>query len=196
MSNSKSVEFVKHIYGDIGALPTEDEKTRAEKRHDFLKHIHPEVQWTVNGPASLSKCGMWKGKEGVMQFLMELDKCWVFEQPITIIDAIEMDDPRTVVVTSFEKGHYLDTKIPFMAKSTQLWNFSPEDKDGVRLVLGFTEHLCVWAGEEEIKKMPPIVCDPPLSGKDLVPQIDAGKDEGIKEVPRAAKKAKTSAQEG
>jgi hypothetical protein len=149
-----SVEFVKGLYGKMGAGPASGDK--AAKREEFLSYCTPDLEWVVNGPADLTKCGAWSSRDGVRGFFKELDANWEFTEPIEIPQIFEVPHLNIVFAITKEIGINKITNKPFCARGAHLWKLTPTSnkKGGEKKVCGFLEWLCVWNGEDEISKLP------------------------------------------
>ncbi|MEM7192898.1 MAG: nuclear transport factor 2 family protein, partial [Pseudomonadota bacterium] len=44
----------------------------------FLRLCAEDIEWVVNGPASLEKCQSFHGQDGVRRFLDILNRTWTF----------------------------------------------------------------------------------------------------------------------
>ena len=161
-----SKEFVTGLYGYMGAAPAADKSAKKGRDH-FLTHCHESIQWTVHGPSELSKCGLFKGRDGVADFFTKLDENWKFTAPIKFLDTIATEDARAVIVTTEEHGINRITKEPFVARGCHLWNLS-KTREGQKpdcpvgkayTVLGFTEWLCVYNGKTGMANVPPVGSD-------------------------------------
>lgn len=140
------IEFVKEQY-----------RLLFEDKEEFLKNCSADITWIVNGPAELTKCGRFSGRDGVRDFFKKLDSNWEFDAPIEIAEIFEVPHRDLVVGITKEKGKNRITGKQFVARGTHLWKISPRGPDGDRTgrkVLGFTEFLCVWDGPEEIALVP------------------------------------------
>ena len=89
-------------------------RLRQERWARTLNHPLPRGDTIcVHGPPQMSKCSLFTGKDGVVSFFKELDKCWEFTSP-PILDMMVTEDSRTVVVTTEEHGIDCATKVPLV----------------------------------------------------------------------------------
>lgn len=131
-----------------------------EDKEKFLENCCEKIVWIVNGPAELSKCGRFSGRDGVRDFFGKLDASWNFDRPIEMLDIFEVPQHDLVVGITQESGINRVTGKRFVARGTHLWKLSASlrgpysDRTDGPKVLGFTEFLCVWDGDEDILKVP------------------------------------------
>jgi hypothetical protein len=155
-----SKEFVIGLYECLG-----HDCGKSGGREHLITHCHEEIQWCVHGPPQMSKCGLFTGKDGVVSFFTELDKCWEFTSPLKILDMMVTEDSRTVVVTTEEHGIDCATKVPFGARGCHIWNLAEATAKkeancpvgSAYCVVGFTEWLCVYPTDGP--GMPPMGVD-------------------------------------
>lgn len=105
----------------------------------FLALCSRDIEWVVNGPASLEKCRAFRGIDGVKEFLSILDRTWQFTsfRPREFIVGGD-----TVVVLGEEEGTSRDTNEPFQNR----WAHVFIVRDG--LLASFREFLCHWPGSQ------------------------------------------------
>ena len=76
----------------------------------FIQICDEDIEWVVNGPASLEKCQSYHGRDGVRQFLGTLERSWSFRS-FSVNQYIH--DGNTVVVLGEETGDDKITNQPF-----------------------------------------------------------------------------------
>ncbi|GAA4651366.1 hypothetical protein GCM10023116_36500 [Kistimonas scapharcae] len=106
----------------------------------FLQICDEEIEWVVNGPASLEKCQSYRGRDGVRQFLDVLEQTWSFR---AFTPKQYIHDGNTVVVLGEETGDDKTTNQPFENR----WAHVFDTRDGK--VIRFREFLCHWSGSEQ-----------------------------------------------
>jgi ketosteroid isomerase-like protein len=106
----------------------------------FLALCADDIEWIVNGPASLEKCKAFKGRSGVQQFLSILGESWEFSS-FTPREFIA--EGETVVVLGEETGSDKKSGIPFENR----WAHVFDVRDGQ--IVRFREFLCHWTGDQE-----------------------------------------------
>ncbi len=104
----------------------------------FLGCCDENVEWVVNGPASLEKCQSYHGREGLKQFLDILQDTWAFN---TFTPTQYICDGNTVVVLGEETGADKQTQQSFENR----WAHVFDVNNGK--VTRFREYLCHWAGD-------------------------------------------------
>ncbi|MEA3275668.1 MAG: nuclear transport factor 2 family protein [Pseudomonadota bacterium] len=106
----------------------------------FLNLCSENIEWVVNGPATLEKCGSFRGRGGVQEFLNILGESWEFSAftPKQFL----MDGP-TVVVLGEEQGKDKRSGVQFENR----WVHVLDVKDGQ--VIRFREFLCHWPGDQK-----------------------------------------------
>lgn len=105
----------------------------------FLTLCADNIEWVVNGPASLEKCKAYKGRRGVQQFLDILGG-WEFSS-FTPREFIV--DGQTVVVLGEETGTDKHSGQRFANRWAHVF-----DVESDRIVR-FREFLCHWADPHE-----------------------------------------------
>ena len=110
----------------------------------FLELCSDNVEWVVNGPASLEKCRNFSGIDGVRDFLKILGDCWEFQ---SFNPRQFLVDGNVVVVLGEEIGTDKKTDCPFRNRWAHI--FDIENGKIVR----FREFLCHWT---EQQKPPPM----------------------------------------
>ena len=131
----------------------------AADREMFLVNVTEDVEWTVLGPAELTKCGSYTGREGVRDFFNKLDANWQFSSPLELVEIFEAPHLGVVVAITREHGTNKKSGQRFVARGTHLWKIEgpsivgPDQRCGLR-VKGFQEFLVVWDGEDEISMVP------------------------------------------
>lgn len=110
----------------------------------FLKLCSPEIEWVVNGPATLRKCRRFTGIAGVCEFLDILGATWTFSsfQPRQFLVS-----GSSVVVLGEEAGTDNGTAVPFRNRWAHVFDLA----DG--RVVRFREFLCHWTGDEQPPEM-------------------------------------------
>ncbi len=103
----------------------------------FLKLCADDIEWVVNGPATLEKCSSFHGIDGVRNFLSILDRTWSFSS-FTPREFICGGDK--VVVLGEEAGIDRTTNESFENRWAHV--FTVED----RKIATFREFLCHWTG--------------------------------------------------
>jgi hypothetical protein len=125
-----ALEIVKEVYNCF-----------AEGNIDgFLKLCAPDIEWVVNGPATLEKCQNFQGREGVGDFLKILGETWQFSS-FTPREFIASED--VVVVLGEETGTDKKSNLTFENR----WSHVFDLRDGQ--IVRFREFLCHWIGDEK-----------------------------------------------
>jgi uncharacterized protein len=106
----------------------------------FLNLCAEDIEWVVNGPATLEKCRAFRGRSGVQEFLDILGRTWEFSE---FAPREFLADGSTVVVLGEEKGKDRKSAMPFENR----WAHVFRVKDGH--VVSFREFLCHWPGERK-----------------------------------------------
>ena len=129
-----AVEVVKDVYDCFARSDLEG----------FLALCGDDIEWIVNGPASLEKCNAFKGRSGVKTFLAILARNWEFSAftPRQFFGA-----GQTVVVLGEESGKIRMSGVEFENRWAHVFDVS----DGQ--VVRFREYLCHWTGGEK----PPVM---------------------------------------
>ena len=132
-----------------------------EDREKFLTNVADDVEWTVNGPAELAKCGSFAGRDGIREFFKKLEENWQFAAPLELIEIFEVPHLDLVIARTKECGINQKSRQRFVAHGTHLWKIEVPIKSNIGgkadwKVKGFLEYLVVWDGEEEISKIPKI----------------------------------------
>ena len=106
----------------------------------FLGLCADNIEWVVNGPATLEKCRTFNGRSGVQEFLKILGESWEF----TAFTPKEfLSDGPTVVVLGEEHGRDRKSEVPFENR----WAHVFDVKDGQ--IVRFREFLCHWPGNQK-----------------------------------------------
>lgn len=110
----------------------------------FLALCADDIEWVVNGPATLEKCSTFKGRGGVQQFLSILGDSWEFSSfsPRQFIA-----EGNTVVVLGEETGSDKKSGIPFENR----WAHIFDVHDGK--IVRFREFLCHWTDNQKPPSM-------------------------------------------
>jgi len=105
----------------------------------FLALCSDDIEWVVNGPASLEKCRAFKGINGVREFLSILDRTWRFSSfcPREFIASQDR-----VVVLGEEEGVDRSSNEEFHNRWAHVFTV----RHGV--VVAFREFLCHWRGAQ------------------------------------------------
>lgn len=105
----------------------------------FLNLCADDIEWVVNGPASLEKCRAFQGRQGVRDFLAVLDRTWAFSafEPRQFIA-----DGGSVVVLGEETGTDKQTGIAFSNRWAHVFDVCNDR------ITRFREFLCHWSGSE------------------------------------------------
>ena len=106
----------------------------------FLGLCADNIDWVVNGPATLEKCRAYKGRSGVQEFLSILGESWEFS---AFTPKEFFVDGSTVVVLGEEKGRDKQSGVQFENR----WAHIFEVKNGQ--IIRFREFLCHWAGDQK-----------------------------------------------
>ena len=106
----------------------------------FLSLCAGNIEWVVNGPATLEKCRAFKGRDGVQEFLNILGESWEFS---AFTPKQFLTDGPTVVVLGEEKGRDKKSGVEFENR----WAHVFEVKDGQ--IIRFREFLCHWPGDQK-----------------------------------------------
>ena len=128
------VDIVKHVYDCFSKGDLEG----------FIQMCDENIEWVVNGPASLEKCQSYHGREGVRQFLDILEHSWTFRS-FSVNQYIH--DGDSVVVLGEETGDDKTTNQPFENRWAHVFDIE-DDK-----VIRFREFLCHWSGNEHPPEM-------------------------------------------
>ncbi len=110
----------------------------------FLALCADNIEWVVNGPATLEKCKAFKGHAGVQQFLDILGKSWEFS---AFTPRQFITEGQTVVVLGEETG--TDKKSGIQFKNRWAHVFDVQNGKIVR----FRELLCHWPGKQQPPEM-------------------------------------------
>lgn len=105
----------------------------------FLKLCADDIEWVVNGPASLEKCRSYHGIDGVRAFLAILDRTWSFSS-FTPREFIDGGDK--VVVLGEEAGTDRVTDVAFQNRWAHVFTVRE------RMIVTFREFLCYWSGDQ------------------------------------------------
>jgi len=100
----------------------------------FLAICADDIEWVVNGPATLEKCNAFRGRAGVQQFL-KLLAVWKFEsfQPREFLVA-----GKNIVVLGDEKGADTTSGVHFQNRWAHVFDVQGDK------VTRFREFLCHW----------------------------------------------------
>lgn len=130
---STPLDVVKDVYDRFAAGDIEG----------FLGLCADDIEWVVNGPASLEKCQAFRGRDGVQRFL-DLLSAWEFSsfEPREFIVG-----GQTVVVLGDETGTDKPSGTTFQNRWAHVF-----DVEGGR-ISRFREFLCHWTGEEQPPRM-------------------------------------------
>lgn len=120
-----ALDVAKSVYERFGAGDIEG----------FLRLCAQDIEWVVNGPATLEKCRAFRGRAGVQDFLRILDASWTFSDFTPKQFLAEGD---TVVVLGQETGTDKNTGKTFENR----WAHVFDIKDGQ--IARFREFLCHW----------------------------------------------------
>jgi ketosteroid isomerase-like protein len=105
----------------------------------FIQICDEDIEWVVNGPASLEKCQAYRGRDGVRQFLGILERSWTFR---SFSPNQYIHDGNTVVVLGEETGDDKHTNQPFENRWAHVFDIKDDQ------VIRFREFLCHWSGSE------------------------------------------------
>ena len=105
----------------------------------FLGLCSDNIEWVVNGPASLEKCKAYKGRSGVQQFL-DILSGWEFS---SFAPREFIVDGETVVVLGEETGTDKTSGIRFENR----WVHVFDVKNGQ--IVRFREFLCHWIDQQQ-----------------------------------------------
>jgi ketosteroid isomerase-like protein len=105
----------------------------------FLALCAEDIEWVVNGPATLKKCNAFKGRSGVKQFLGILGESWQFS---SFAPRQFIADSDTVAVLGEETGSDKKSGIRFENR----WVHVFDVRDGK--IIRFREFLCHWTGDQ------------------------------------------------
>ena len=105
----------------------------------FLELCDPNIEWVVNGPATLTKCRRFTGIAGVREFLDILGSSWAFTSFEPRQFLVSGSD---VVVLGHETGLDRSTGATFQNR----WAHVFDVIDG--RIVRFREFLCHWTGDE------------------------------------------------
>jgi uncharacterized protein len=124
-----ALDTVRDVYGRFAAGDVDG----------FLNLCADDIEWVVNGPASLEKCRAFRGRDGVRAFLDILTRTWAFSDfsPKTFIA-----EGDAVVVLGDETGTDTASGTPFANRWAHVF-----DVRGGKIVR-FREFLCHWTGDE------------------------------------------------
>ena len=106
----------------------------------FLSLCAGNIEWVVNGPATLEKCKTFKGHSGVQEFLNILGESWEF---VAFAPKEFLTDGRTVVVLGEERGRDKKSGIEFENRWVHVFDVKDEQ------IIRFREFLCHWAGDQK-----------------------------------------------
>jgi hypothetical protein len=106
----------------------------------FLVLCADDIEWVVNGAATLEKCRSFRGVRGVQEFLNILGESWEFREfsPREFIA-----DGQTVVVLGEEAGTEKNSGFSFSNR----WAHVFDVREGK--IVRFREFLCHWAGDQK-----------------------------------------------
>ncbi|MGR8935570.1 MAG: nuclear transport factor 2 family protein [Gammaproteobacteria bacterium] len=104
----------------------------------FLNLCSDEIEWVVNGPATLKKCHAFHGLDGVREFLEILGDSWTFSA-FTAKEFIAAE--QTVVVLGEESGADKHSGETFVNRWAHVF-----DVQAGRIVR-FREFLCHWPSD-------------------------------------------------
>ncbi len=110
----------------------------------FLALCADDIEWTVNGPASLRKCQTFRGRAGVQRFLDILQGDWEFA---SFAPRQFIAEGPVVVVLGEETGSDKASGRPFENRWAHVF-----DVAGERIVR-FREFLCHWPGDQRPPEM-------------------------------------------
>jgi uncharacterized protein len=110
----------------------------------FLELCSEEIEWVVNGPATLTKCQTFRGRSGVGEFLDILGDSWMLHS-FTPRQFIESGS--TVVVLGEETGVDEMSGEPFENRWVHVFDVQQQQ------IIRFREFLCHWAS----KQQPPVM---------------------------------------
>ena len=110
----------------------------------FLKLCADDIEWVVNGPATLDKCRSFNGVDGVRAFLAILDRMWSFSS-FTPREFINAGDK--VVVLGEETGTDKATGEAFENRWAHVFTVRN------RLIVSFREFVCHWSGRQRPPEM-------------------------------------------
>lgn len=105
----------------------------------FLQICDENIEWVVNGPATLEKCQAYRGRDGVRQFLDILERTWAFR---AFAPNQYIHDGNSVVVLGEETGDDKVTNQPFENRWVHVFDMKDDQ------VIRFREFLCHWSGSE------------------------------------------------
>jgi len=110
----------------------------------FLGLCDENIEWVVNGPASLEKCQTFHGRNGARSFLDILGSTWKFHS----FDARNfIVENNTVVVLGDEAGIDIESEVFFENRWVHVFDIH----DGK--IVRFRGFLCHWPGKEK----PPVM---------------------------------------
>jgi len=124
-----ALEIVKRVYKCFG----EDDIA------EFLNLCAINIEWIVNGPATLEKCRTFKGRSGVQEFLNILVESWEFR---AFTPKQFFTDGPTIVVLGEEKGRDKKSGIQFENRWVHVFDVKGEQ------IIRFREFLCHWTGDQ------------------------------------------------
>lgn len=129
-----ALETVKNVYNCF-----------AEKDIDgFLNLCADDIEWVVNGPATLEKCRSFKGRGGVQAFLNILGESWEFSE---FTPKQFLTDGSTIIVLGEERGKDKKSGVQFENRWVHLFDVKDEQ------IIRFREFLCHWTGYQQ----PPVM---------------------------------------
>ncbi|MEA3412261.1 MAG: nuclear transport factor 2 family protein [Pseudomonadota bacterium] len=131
---SKSLDIVKDVYhrfskGDLTG---------------FLDLCADDIEWVVNGPASLEKCRCFRGRSGVQEFLRILGDSWEFS---AFTPREFLVSGATVVVLGDEEGRDRNSGEPFRNRWVHVFDVEAGG------IVRFREFLCHWTGDQSPPEM-------------------------------------------
>lgn len=105
----------------------------------FLSLCTDNIEWVVNGPASLAKCSTFVGRDGVQEFLNILGETWEFSE---FTPRQFLTDGPTVVVLGEESGRDKQSGTQFQNRWVHVFDVKDEK------IVRFREFLCHWTGDQ------------------------------------------------
>lgn len=105
----------------------------------FLQLCADDIEWVVNGPATLEKCRSFKGRSGVQEFLDILGESWEFS---AFTPREFLADGSTVIVLGEEKGRDKRSGTPFENRWVHIFDVRGGE------ITRFREFLCHWTGDQ------------------------------------------------
>lgn len=106
----------------------------------FLDLCAGDIDWVVNGPATLEKCRTFKGHSGVQAFLNILRESWEFS---AFAPRQFFADGPTVVVLGEEKGRDKTSGTRFENRWVHVFDVT-DDR-----IVRFREFLCHWTDDQQ-----------------------------------------------